>query len=186
MFVQVLARIAVPVLICAVSAQQACADVYAWVDASGALVYSDVAPPPGVRLLHTVPEPVSRAAPGAAPRAAPRASSSADARQQADMQRLSDRVLQLEQEVDSASRRSSPVEEPDTTVAMPARSTRCDGTWADCWFSQNPAIYPVNPGFYAPGVVVLPSGHFGGFHSFHRHRFNAPRRAQFSSGFRRR
>ena len=140
-------------LICAFALPYAHADVYAWVDASGALTLSDLPPPPGVRVVNVV----SESTPGVPARIAPAPTRDPD--HEADVRVLSERIRQLERQIEVASYQPSP---PVTQYASTTPSDWYRCAWADCgpWWSQ-PA-YPVGV-----GVVVLPSRGFRHFHRFH-------------------
>jgi hypothetical protein len=127
------------------------ADVYAWVDASGGVTYSDLAPPPGARVISVVSEtaqPVSARANGRAPR---------EPTQSEEVRVLSDRVRQLEREIELAAERAPP---PAQYATIPPVMPYAPCSWADCgpWWSA-PA-YPI-----AYGAVVVGSR---GFHHSHR------------------
>jgi uncharacterized protein DUF4124 len=144
------------VLICGFASPKTHADIYAWVDASGAMTLSDLPPPPGVRVVNVVNE----RTPGVPARAAP-----APARDpNHDVGVLAERIRQLERQIEVASYQPPP---PVTQYAPTAPSYGYDCAWADCgpWWSQ--LGYPVGV-----GVVVVPSRGFRHFHRFHgTHRF---------------
>lgn len=142
------------------------ADIYTWVDASGSINISNLAPPEGVRVAKVMHE--------SAPAAAAREDAAREAARLAEVQALAERVRQLEDEVDFARRpmpppmdyraiaappvvqyfviaAPPPVQYP-VDVAPPA-STGCDPTWMGCglWWS---------PGFYPPSVVVVQAVNF--------------------------
>jgi hypothetical protein len=148
--------------------QVAHADIYTWVDASGATNVSNLAPPEGVRItkiLHA---------------SAPATVAREDAARQAEAQALAARVRQLEDEVDMARRQVPPameyralpppppliqyVIEPApplvqyATINMgPPANPGCDPSWMGCgpwWF----------PGFYPASVVVLGAPNFRPVH----------------------
>lgn len=129
------------------------ADIYAWVDASGAMTLSDLPPPPGVRVVNVVNE----RTPGVPARAAP--APARDPNPEADVRVLAERIRQLERQIEVASYQPPP---PVTQYAPTAPSYGYDCAWADCgpWWSQ--PVYPM--GF---GVVVVPSRGFRHFHRFH-------------------
>ena len=78
------------------------ADIYAWVDSKGKLTLSDQRPPPGGRILEVVRE--NRAEiPAGTKSAATRETDYA-----AELRALSDRVRQLERQLESASARPAP------------------------------------------------------------------------------
>jgi hypothetical protein len=169
------------------------ADVYTWTDASGRLNVGNIAPPEGVRVSRVVHEDPSKVRPAPPPR---------DAAREAEMQALTDRVAQLQDEVDRAQRQpplpivayraaapAPPVQvvvnvvpPPPATdyAASPAYPPGCDPTVFGC-----PAFgYPV-------GVVVLKAPRLHRFDRFDRlHRMHrvagAPGRAAPPANFRRR
>ena len=144
--------------------QPAHADIYTWVDASGSINISNLAPPEGVRVTKVTHE----SAPAGAAREAARL---------AEVQALAERVRQLEDEVEFARR---PMPPPVDYRAIPAppvvqyfvnaapqptqypvdmappASYGCDPTWMGCglWWS---------PGFYPPSIVVVPAANFRRF-----------------------
>jgi Domain of unknown function (DUF4124) len=146
----------VPVLLAIAS--NAMADIYAWVDASGTLNYSDVAPEgvSATRVVQDGPHTMTRAESAAAREASA---------QQAEMRALAERVRELEREVEVNTRQV--VQPPPQYVAMPQPqyvappsvpySYGCDPAYLDC----NPFY---GQSVFAPGVVLLPAHHF-------RHRF---------------
>ena len=128
------------------------ADVYAWVDATGSVTLSDLPPPAGVRVISVInnTEPAS---------VRPDPSAERESAHRAEVQALSDRVRQLERQVELATYQPPPVVQYAPASAM-WPSAPC--SWADCgpWYST--PGYPI--GF---GVVFAPS------HGFHRsHRFH--------------
>ncbi|HEV8500526.1 MAG TPA: DUF4124 domain-containing protein [Casimicrobiaceae bacterium] len=139
------------------------ADIYTWVDASGTLNVSNLAPPSGVHVIDVVvhhdPPPVPPAPPNAA----------LDAARDAELQALNARVEALRDEVDQAHRRlaaqaddwsaTPPAQEPvyDTgdpsgygydTGAVTQASVGCDPSWWGCAFG-----YPY--GLYGYPVVIV-------------------------------
>jgi hypothetical protein len=159
--------------------QHAHADIYTWVDASGSINVSNLAPPDGVRVTS-----IMRAS-------APVATgdeTARDAARQAKTQALEDRVRQLENEVELARREVPPpveyrpipappvvqyiVEPPPVFVqyaisAPPPVNNWCDAS-LNCAFAWAPAFYPVS-------VVVLRAPTFQhfrpapGVHNFGTH-----------------
>lgn len=134
------------------------ADIYTWVDETGVINVSNLAPPDGVRVIN-----VMRASP-------PSAAGDAAARQ-AQTQALTDRVQQLEDEVALARPQApsapyAPVVLPPPVVQYviappvvqyvinePAPiDTSCDPYWAGCAFGSAPLFYPTSV------VVVRPPG----------------------------
>jgi len=152
------------VLAVAFAPQVAHADIYTWVDASGAINVSNVAPPDGIRVASVT----HASAPSAA---------RAEAARQAEVQVLAERVRQLEYEADLARRPAPPMVEyrpvpapppviqyvimpPSPQYAAnpaPPAYTGCDPWSIECGFWGT-------PGFYPTSVVVLRAPNF--------HRFN--------------
>lgn len=119
----------------------ACADIYRWVDAFGHVTYSDTPPPKGTRLVgvvpYTPPPPPTAAAIG-----------------EAEIRRLSQRILSLEREVQLANR--PPLPSPVQYIPPP-QSAPCDPRWVDC-----------DPWWSPPLFVSAPvSRHFGAHPAFH-------------------
>jgi hypothetical protein len=149
------------VLASTVGLQLAHADIYTWVDASGAVNVSNLAPPESAHVTSVI----HASAPPAVAR---------DAAKQAEVQALSDRVRQLEDEVQFASRQAPPQVEyravPAPPViqyvinqalppaqypvnAAPPTYNGCDAMWSECGLWQGPVIYPT-------GVILLRSPSF--------------------------
>jgi hypothetical protein len=150
--------------------QLARADIYTWVDASGTINVSNLAPPEGVAVTRVT---------HASERGPPTSDDAARAAaQQSEMQALAERVGQLEAELELAQRPlAPPVNYPaipappvmqyadlapptlqyDIVSTAPPPIAACDGTWMDCglgWF----------PGIYSASVVVLRPSNFRRFH----------------------
>jgi hypothetical protein len=160
------------VLAAALTPQVAHADIYTWVDASGAINVSNVAPPDGIRVASVT----HASAPSAA-----RADAAREATRQAEVQALAERVRQLEYEAELAQRPVPPQVEyravappppviqyvvmppPPQYAANPAPPayTGCDPLSIDCGFWGTSGFYP---GFYPTTFVVLRAPNF--------HRFN--------------
>jgi hypothetical protein len=137
------------------------AEIYTWVDPTGVVNLSNLAPPDGVRVTRVTHE------------AAPRVPSASDVTREAarqaelqaladrakdlEVQALSDRVRQLEREVEigriqASAAMSYPVMPPPPAVQYaaepaPPAYTGCDPTWSGCGLGWGPGIYP--------GVVVV-------------------------------
>lgn len=167
-----LVRIALPAIVAAaLCAQSAQADIYTWVDASGTINVSNIAPPDGVSVKHVV----HTSAPAADP-------SAHDAQVQALMQR----VGQLEDAVESAERQAAPpaaypppvaypyppvpqaplvqyivnVAPPvsyEVSAPSPSSAGGCDPSWTDCGYGWMPGLYPA---FFPVGVAVLRPPYF--------------------------
>ena len=139
--------------------QLAHADIYTWVDASGSINVSNVAPPEGVRVAS-----ITHASP---PATAARAAAAREAARQAEVQALAERVRQLEDDVELARHHAPPqveyravpappviqyaaVPSPAQYAVNPAPPayTGCDPAWIEC------GLWAI-PGFYPTSVVVL-------------------------------
>jgi len=133
----------------------ACADIYTFVDANGAVNVSNLPPPEGARVTgvtHETPQKVAALYEAARETA-----------REAELQALADRVRQLEKEADAARREPPPAtlvvnpvvmqwapvqNQIEITQPAPA-SSGCDVGWWGCgsfWGS----------GYYFPGSVVVP------------------------------
>ena len=144
------------------------ADIYTWVDASGTMNVSNVAPPDGVR--------VASVTHSSAPAIAARAEAAREAARQAEVQALAERVRQLEDEADLGRRQAPPQVEyralapppviqyvvmpPSPQYAVNPASppyTGCDSAYIECGLWGIPGIYPTS-------VVVLRAPNFRRFH----------------------
>jgi len=145
--------------------QPAYADVYTWLDKSGSINVSNLAPPDGAHVtnvIHASPEEI-----------AAREAAAREAARQAEVQALAERVRQLEGEMRVASLPASPpvqyrpapqppmvqyVADPTPPVmqyapyAAPAANYGCDPSSIDCGSWGTPGFYP---GFYPASVIVL-------------------------------
>ena len=157
------------------------ADIYTWTDAAGRVNISNLTPPDGVRVTNVVHE---------TPKPPPVRPDPGDASAQADVQALSERVRQLEREIDFARRAPPPmsyaaapappvVQYPDVqySYAMqppPQPSYGCDPSWIGCGGFG----YLGWPYGYPASVVVVraPRFHRGdAFHGMHRNPMPAMR-----------
>lgn len=174
--------------------QLAHADIYTWIDASGTINISNLAPPDGVRVTNIMP--------ASAPVTATRDDAARDAARQAEVQTLAERVRQLEDEVELARRQVPPnqyraipappvmqyvvdLAPPPVQYAVnevnvtPPANIGCDPTW-NCGLWWFPGIYPAS-------VVVPRAPNFRRFppvHGGHHFAVQQPMRAPGS--FRRR
>jgi hypothetical protein len=169
--------------------QHACADIITWVDASGTINISNLAPPDGARVINVMKE--------SAPASASRDDALRDAARRAEVQALAERVRQLEDEVEFAQRRGPPPVEyrampsppivqyfvevvpppvPYADVAPPTAA--CDPAWMNCGLWWLPGIYPGS-------VFVLQAPNFRRGHPGRggRH-FAAPQTVRASGGAR--
>jgi hypothetical protein len=133
------------------------ADIYTWVDSSGNLNMSNLAPPEGARVTNVFREDPALHASAEAARAAA---------QREELRALSDRVTQLERDLDAAKHQESPpiayapampapAPAPYPSVvaqAIVAPMTPTYGNCADPWAS---CFSPGYFGFYPGGVVIL-------------------------------
>jgi len=165
---------ALPAVLAGIFGQQpAHADIYTWVDASGSVNASNLAPPDGVRVTSVI-----RAS---APKTSTHDDTARDAARQAEVQALAERVRQLQDEVELARRqvaqrmeyRAIPAPPPmpygadlapppvpyAVNLASPA-NTGCDFSWMDCGPWWGPGIYPAS-------VVVLRAPHIRRFSAIH-------------------
>jgi hypothetical protein len=164
--------------------QHAHADIYTWVDGSGSINVSNLAPPDGVHVTK-----VMHASPPAAADEAAR-----DAVRQAETQALAERVRQLEDEVEIGRRQVPPPVDyrpvplppvvqyivnaapPLTQYAAteaPPTNTWCDPPWLNCGLAWGPAFYPA-------GVFVLRAPgfrHFGSAPERHHASVHPPMRS---------
>lgn len=147
----------------------ACADVYLWVDASGATNVSNLAPPEEARVTRVIKS---------VPRTAAEEEAAREAARRAELQVLSDRVTRLQNELEQSKREaawmpaayapppvvytpppqypnwSPPVVSYDAEPA-PWPGFNCDYSWGNCGFAGWP---------YGPSFVVIG----GGKNHFHR------------------
>jgi len=155
------------------------ADIYTWVDASGALNVSNLTPPDGARVIKVV-------------HTSDEASAS-----KADTQALADRVRQLEDQVQMARQQPPPLvyapppappvvyappappviqyiyapQPPDmqyTVNQAPPANPWCDTTWSDCGYGNG--WLP-----YYPGVFVVTAPNFNRFKPGHNFPNRPPR-----------
>lgn len=149
-----------------VGLQLAHADIYTWVDKSGTVNVSNVAPPEGSRVTNVIH--------ASAEAIAARDAAVRDASRQAEVQALAERVRQLEGEVQLASRQVPPQVEyravPAPPVvqyladpmppavqyaayAAPSANYGCDPSRIDCGLWGIPGIYPTS-------IIVLRAPNF--------------------------
>ena len=165
------------------------ADIYTWVDASGGINVSNLAPPEGVRVTNIIHA------------SAPKNPTRDDTRQ-VEVQALAERVLALENELELAKRQAPPPVEYRAIPAPPAMqygvdlapppvqyvlnaayaaqptNAGCDLTWMNCGFWSGSSFYPAS-------VIVLRAPNFRRFYPIHdgRH-FAAQRPMRVSGGYR--
>ena len=164
-----LLRASLPAILAAtLGLELAHADIYTWVDASGSINVSNLAPPDGVRVASVMHE--------SAPAIAARAEAAREAARQAEVQALAERVRELEDDVELARRQAPPpvdyraippppviqyfvIPPPAQYALNPAlpENTGCDPAWIGCGLWGMPGIYTTN-------VVVLRAPNFRHFH----------------------
>ncbi len=159
---------------CAMGVSPAHADIYTWTDPNGRVNISNVAPPEGARVtsvLHEAPKPERPQQP-------------VDTAPQPDVRALTDRVMQLEWELDQARRQPPPTAVyaaappqpqyppqpvPQYSYPEPAPSYGsygsygCDPSGLGCGLAWSPWGYPAS-------IVVVrsPGFHRPPFHGMHR------------------
>ena len=153
--------------------QLAHADIYTWVDASGATHVSNLSPPEGARVTRITHE---------NPQKPVRADTARDAAHDVEIQALSDRVQQLQREVDLA-RTYAPPPQPMAYPAispppppapayavddMSASANPCDPVFGGCGYWGQP--------FYPANIVVVRAPAFRRAYSFHAMHHFAPQR----------
>jgi len=154
------------VLAGALGVQAAHADIYTWVDASGAINVSNLAPPDGVTVTHVI-------------RASDPGPGGDQGARDAQVRALTERVGQLEDEVEMAQRQVRPplpypamppplveyvvnVAPPPVQYevnAPPSPAPGCDSSWMDCGLGWVPVFYPA-------GIVLLRPPYFPRSHPF--------------------
>src|SRR5437762_7779850 len=152
------------VLACTLGLKFAHAAISTWVDASGAVNMSNLAPPEGVRVISVVQE--------SPPRIAPRADAEHDAAREQQVQVLSDRVRQLEYEAEFTRRMAPPPPAPVYQQSFPpvqysqfppdyapTTGSGCDPSWAGCAGWWSPYGYPA--------IVVVQQPNFRRNHPIH-------------------
>lgn len=156
--------IALPAALAAtLAASPARADIYTWVDASGTINVSNIAPPDGVRVTGIIHASTPAATTGDPP--------GREVAREAQVRALTERVGQLEDEIAFAQRQVAPpvqyVVTPPPVVQYitdfapqvqyvnpaPQASAGCDPSWTDCGYGWNPAFYPAS-------ILVLRPPHF--------------------------
>jgi hypothetical protein len=144
--------------------QLAHADIYTWVDASGATNVSNLSPPEGVRVTRVTHED--------SPKPPVRSDTTRDATRDAEVQALSERVQQLQREVELA-RTYAPPPPPMPYPAlppapapayavddMPTPANPCDSVFGGCGYRWGQPFYPAS-------VFVVRAPTFRRAHSFH-------------------
>jgi hypothetical protein len=160
-----LLRASLPAILAATfGLQPAHADIYTWVDASGSINVSNLAPPDGVRVASVVHE------------SAPAIAARAEAARQAEVQAVAERVRQLEDLELARSQAPPPLDyraipPPPPMIQYvvipppgqyadnpaPPANTGCDPGWFDC------GLWGI-PGFYPTSVFLLRAPNFRHIH----------------------
>ena len=168
-------RTAFAVLVaCALAAEPAVADIYTWTDAQGRVNVSNLEPPKDAIVTKVYRQD---------PAAAARAETAREAARDAELRVLSERVRELERELDLAGSRVAamppyppfpstapvpvpypvpfPVAQPYAEASAPVSTASCDlAAWGCSGF--------VNPWYYAPPAVVVAVPFAPGHPGFHR------------------
>jgi len=171
-------RIVLPAVLAGTSGlQPAHADIYTWVDASGTVNVSNLAPPDGARVTSII-----RAA---APATAALYDAAREAARQAEVQSLTERVRQLEDEVQFSSRQMPPADyraiptppaisyvvnltPPSVQYAnvntTPPANAGCDPAWMGCglWWFYPPSFAVARPPSFRPARPVRGGHGFAG------------------------
>jgi hypothetical protein len=141
------------ILACSIGLQPACADIYTWIDASGTVNVSNLSPPEDVRVTSLMRE--------SPPKTDVRDDAAREAVRQAELQALSDRVRQLENEAEVARRPAPPPQVVYVPVPVPVSvpapapvqyqaesapppSGGCDPSWSSCWGWWGAGFYPAS------------------------------------------
>ena len=143
-----LSRVALAALV-ALAASLALADVYTWKDPSGRLNVSNLPPPDGVRVDSVVHEDP--------PKPSPSAAAAADAARTADVQALSARVAQLQDDLERAQQQPAfpPVVYRPAPPAPPVQVT-VNVMPAAASVPAYASPYPIYSGYPYPGYPGLP------------------------------
>ncbi len=154
------------------------AEIYAWVDPSGDVTYSNLPPPKNARVFAVIEE-------SAPP--TPQQQAATEAAHQAEMRALNDRVQQLERELQQ-SRWEADEPEPYPSAAPaypppppPSYTAGCDFDYMDCDLLGPPVYYTAGVPLWW-GFRGHRDGFHQGFHHFHHpgHPIGGP---HFSGGF---
>jgi hypothetical protein len=113
------------------------AEIYAWVDPSGDVTYSNLPPPKNARVFAVIEE--------TAP-PTPQQQAAADAAHQSEMRALNDRVQQLEREMQQSRWESEPPAPYPVAAAPyppppPGYGAGCDSEYLDCDMLGGPVYY---------------------------------------------
>ena len=160
----------------AFGSQLAHADIYTWVDSSGTLNVSNIAPPDGTRVTGVIH--------ASAPETAARDAAAHEAARQAEVQALNERMRQLEGEVQLASRQAPPPDYrplPAPPVvqyfvnAAPQPEQYTVDTTAPAYAGCNPGWIGCSGWWPYPAIVVVGAPNFRpthpgrGLHDFTAH-----------------
>ena len=155
----------------------AAAEIYGWVDPSGDVTYSNLPPPKNARVIDVIQE---------TPPPSPKSQAAAEAAHQAEMQRLNDKLQQLERELQQSRWQASAPPPPYPVAAAPSYygappsyapapsyGNGCDPEFFGCNWGEGPINYSV-------GVVP-----FWWDFRHHRHHDHDRDRDRFDHGFHR-
>ena len=178
MVIRLFVASALALLCCPFGLQLAHADIYTWVDASGTINVSNLSPPDGVSPSKVIHESTSPASTGN--------DKAREAAREAQVESLSMRVGQLEDELEFARRQMPPpivypvvaappvpmaqyVTEPSPPLQYadnpaPYGATGCDPSWVNCAPYWGPGVYPAS-------VVVLWAPYYGRPRPYRGHQF---------------
>jgi hypothetical protein len=170
-----LLRLSLPAVLVGAVCLPAQADIYTWVDAAGTINVSNLAPPDGARVTSVIH--------ASAPPIAAADQAARDAARDAQVRTLAERVVQLEDAVESAQRQAPPpvvyappppmvqyitdVQAPSVQYvvnAAPPASNGCDSTWMDCGPGWMPVFYPAAFVVLRPPFFSRPRPSPGGRH----------------------
>jgi len=155
------------------------AEIVGWVDDSGHVTYTNMAPPKGAKVVDHINEDPADT----------RARVPADAAAQAQLQPLNDRVRDLEQQLRQAAQSPPPWDQAGYAPPPPpgpAMMNTCDTASYDCGLWTGPPVYTLytfgrGPGYYRAQSDRHFHGGQGG-HAVHRASFVAPHASFRPSG----
>jgi len=131
----------------------ASAEIYAWVDPSGAVTYSNLPPPKDARVIEVIQD---------IPAPSPQSQAAAEAAHRSEMQALNERVQQVERELQQSRMPAPPPPMPYPSAAPPSYGPPpgygpvasygpgCDPEYYDCSSWDGPVYYTVGALPYWP------------------------------------
>jgi hypothetical protein len=142
----------------------AAAEIYGWVDGSGAVTYSNLPPPKNAKVIDVIEE---------APPPSPQSQAAAQAAHQAEMRALNDKVQQLEREIQQTRWQATPPPTPYPTAAPPPPPyteapsyDTCDPEFLDCYLWSPQPVY--STAWFVPSFGFRGHRDHDGFHhGFH-------------------